>query len=109
MSEPKPRDVAGDPPVDQRTSSISLTGRATRWIQVLQDFGHLDNDGTDRLLIFIADLAAKEQAPSDDPCARVWVDVDLVRRAAAILLARDQGESPHLPLLLEEDWPLLFS
>ncbi|MCA9491192.1 MAG: hypothetical protein KC621_14780 [Myxococcales bacterium] len=78
-----------------------VEGRAARWLRLLQDFGHLDADGQDRLLVAVAELAAESGHPPDLP-----VGLDLVRRAAAILLLPDD-----LPMsqILEEDWPLLFS
>jgi hypothetical protein len=80
---------------------VRLTGRAARWVQLVQDFGHLDQDGVDRLLIAVADLHAEGMGTDG------LIDLPAVRRAAAILLAHppDDGE---LPLILEEDWPLLF-
>jgi hypothetical protein len=85
------------------TVSVRLTGRASRWVQLLQDFGHLDQEGVDRLLIAVADLHAESGGAPD-----AWVDLPTVRRAAAVLLANPPDDG-HLPLILEEDWPLLFS
>ena len=83
------------------TPSVRLTGRAARWVHLLQEFGHLDHDGIDRLLITIADLHL-EMGGADGG----WVDLPLVRRAAAVVLtSNDEGV---LPMILEEDWPLLF-
>lgn len=79
-----------------------LDGRAARWVQLLQDFGHLDADGQDRLLVAVAELAAESGHPADRP-----VGLDMVRRAAAILLLPDDDHP--MPQILEEDWPLLFS
>jgi hypothetical protein len=73
-----------------------------RWVHLLQDFGHLDQEGIDRLLITAADLHADLGGSSEG-----WVDLPLVRRAAALVLTADEDESA-LPLILEEDWPLLF-
>jgi hypothetical protein len=85
------------------TVTVRLSGRAARWIRLLQDFGHLDQEGTDRLLIAVADLHA-ETGGADD----ALVDLPEVRRAAALILtgAPDDGQ---LPMILEEDWQLLFS
>lgn len=80
----------------------SLTGRAVRWLKVLEDFGHLAPDGVDRLYVGIAEVAAQSGHPTDRP-----IDLPLVRRAAAIVLAPPADEP--LPPLLDEDWPLLFS
>lgn len=83
------------------TVSVRLTGRAARWVRLLQDFGHLDSDGVDRLLVAVADLHAELGGGRDG-----WVDLPLVRRAAAVLLCSSDGQ---LPPILEEDWPLLFA
>jgi hypothetical protein len=72
-----------------------------RWIHLLQDFGHLDADGVDRLLITVADLHAELGGAKDG-----WIDLPLVRRAAAMILTARDDEP--LPIILEEDWPLLF-
>jgi hypothetical protein len=78
---------------------VKLTGRAARWVQLLQDFGHLDPEGANRLMVGIAEL----QAADGGRCA----DLSLVRRAAAIVLFGD-GEAEG-PSVLDDDWPLLFS
>ena len=85
------------------TVSVRLTGRAARWIHLLHDFGHLDGESVDRLLIAVADLHAELGGEPD-----AWIDLPLVRRAAAVLLLtlRDDGS---MSMILEEDWPLLFS
>lgn len=85
------------------TVSVRLTGRAARWIHLLHDFGHLDTESVDRLLIAVADLHAELGGESGE-----WIDLALVRRAAAVLLmtSRDDGS---MSMILEEDWPLLFS
>ncbi|MBA2319590.1 MAG: hypothetical protein H0V89_00420 [Deltaproteobacteria bacterium] len=76
---------------------IRLTGRATRFVALLAEYGHLDADGVNRVL-----LAAAELVPDGHPAA---VDIDLVRRAAAILLAPPTDVTGPLA----EDWALLFS
>ena len=81
---------------------VVLSGRAARWLRLLEDFGHLGPEASDRLCVGIADLAVRSGVPEGEP-----VDLDLVRRAAAITLA-PSGDEP-LSLTLEEDWPLLFS
>jgi hypothetical protein len=81
---------------------VAITGRATRWLKLLEDFGHLTPEAMDRLYIGVAELAAQSGHPPAEP-----VDLPLVRRAAAIVLAPTTDEP--LPVLLEEDWPLLFS
>lgn len=81
---------------------VVLTGRAHRWLKLLEDFGHLTPEAMDRLYVGIAELAAQSGAPAGAP-----VDLPLVRRAAAVYLAPDAQD--HLPPALDEDWPLLFS
>jgi hypothetical protein len=81
---------------------VVLTGRAARWLKLLEDFGHLTPEAMDRLYVGVAELAVHVGHPLDQP-----VDLPLVRQAASMFLA-PQGEAP-LPPLLEEDWPLLFS
>ena len=85
------------------TVSVRLTGRAARWVHLLQDFGHLDTEAFDRLLIAVADLHAQLGGKND-----AWVDLPLVRRAAAVQLMAAQEEGP-MSIILEEDWSLLFS
>ncbi|MBX2798765.1 MAG: hypothetical protein KTR31_13880 [Myxococcales bacterium] len=80
---------------------LKLTGRATRWIQLLQDFGHVDIAGADQLVMAAANLHADLQVEGDR------IDLGLVRRAAAMLLFPPGGEGTGP--VLEEDWPLLFS
>lgn len=80
---------------------VKLTGRAARWMQLLEDFGHLDPDGIDRVMVGVADLC-----PPGPDGARV-ADLAEVRRAAAmVLFPATLGRSGSL---LDEDWPLLFS
>lgn len=81
--------------------AVSLSGRAARWIQLLQEFGHLDAGGADRLIVAAADLHAELGVPGDR------IDLGTVRRAAAMVLF---PTGPHDPSpVLEDDWPLLFS
>jgi hypothetical protein len=83
--------------------TIRLTGRAHRWVGLLQEFGHLDTEGADRLLVAVAELHA-DMGGEDGAI----VDLPLVRRAAAMLLV--PTELPEgLPALLDDDWPLFFS
>lgn len=81
--------------------TLKLTGRAARWIQLLQDFGHLDASSADQLVMAAADLHAEMQTVGDR------IDLALVRRAAAMMLF-GSGASEPSPVL-DEDWPLLFS
>lgn len=77
---------------------VRLTGKAARFVQILQDFGHLDEDSAMRLLLEV------------DPSGLLGddlADLDDVRRAAAIaLFERADGD---ITGILGEDWPLLFS
>lgn len=77
---------------------VRLTGKAARFMQILQDFGHLDEDAAMRLLLEIEPSGAI----GDD-----LADLDDARRAVAIaLFERLDGE---IGGILAEDWPLLFS
>lgn len=76
-----------------------LSGRAARFALMLRDFGHVDDEGVNRLLLGSADLRG--------PGAGGPVDLDEVRRAAAILLFPDVGSEPGS--VLDQDWPILFS
>jgi len=90
---------------------IRLTGRAARFVELLGEYGHLDAEAINRVLLGAAELKTDG--------ADVPVDVDIVRKAAAMLLFPGL-DSPvtALPASLElavgptalaEDWPLLFS
>lgn len=81
--------------------TIRLTGRAARWVRLLQDFGHLDSEAVDRLLIGIADLYPEATLPPGE-----LIDLPVVRRAAAVILS---ANAAPLSPILEEDWPLLFA
>ncbi len=79
--------------------SVRLTGRAARYVYLLRDFGHLDEQGVDQLLLSIADGEGDGHG--------VLVDVGVVRRHAATMLfvdfsADDAG-------ILADDWTMLFS
>ena len=78
---------------------VVLTGRAARWIALLHDYGHLDGDATNRLMLGVAELV---------PAGETQVDLDVVRRAAAMMLF-PAGESDLSGTPLGEDWSLLFS
>jgi hypothetical protein len=96
------------------TVTIRLTGRASRWVSLLQEFGHIDTDGADRLLVAVAELHA-DMGGADG----ALVDLPLVRRAAAMLLVPvdpgaevppdPQATPAGIPALLDDDWPLFFS
>ncbi len=74
-----------------------VSGRAARFVHMLRDFGHLDAEGADRLLLGAMDMLGPGGV----------VELRDVRRAAAMMLFSDPGEpgSPHLAA----DWPILFS
>ena len=77
---------------------VRLTGKAARFMQILQDFGHLDEEAAMRLLLDIEPSGVL----GDD-----IADLDDARRAAAIaLFERLDGD---IGGILGEDWPLLFS
>lgn len=81
---------------------VRLTGRAMRFLWLLQDFGHLDEDRLNEIFIGLADIAGntKEQP----------VDLPLVRRvAAAVLFGQGENLRDIESGVLAEDWPLLFS
>lgn len=76
-----------------------LSGRAARFVQMLRDFGHLDDEGVNRLVLGAADLLG--------PGANGEVGLAEVRRAAAMMLF-PEGPEDNGPIL-EADWPILFS
>ncbi len=78
---------------------VELTGRASRFVFMLRDFGHLDDEGVNRLLLGAADLRVHGVVGP--------VDLPEIRRAAAMMLF-PEGEGPPAALLLA-DWPILFS
>ncbi len=81
----------------RRPHVLRLTGSAARYLQVLQDFGHLDDEQVARVVMAITPRGRGPQL----------AEVSDVRRAAAVhLFDRTSGE---LDGLLAEDWPLLFS
>ncbi len=79
--------------------NVRLTGRAARFVQMLQDFGHLDSESADRLLLGVADLRG--------PDVDAMVDLPQVKRAAAMLLF-PEGPDGHTGVLAQ-DWAILFS
>ena len=83
--------------------SSKLTGKAARWLSIVEEFGHLAGDDVDRLLVGAAELSPRASEASMAVPARI--DDRLLRRAAAIMLFGNEADSPAL----EEDWPLLFS
>jgi len=69
-------------------------------MQLLHDFGHLDYDDLNRMLLMVGDVVSDE--------TRV-IDIADVRRAAAMWLFPEGGSEADLSGLLGEDWPILFS
>ena len=81
-------------------TEVQLSGRAARFLFLLRDFGHITEEGVDRLLLGAADLR--------DPSSSGPLELEDVRRAASMLLfaERDGDLSEGL---LGSDWPILFS
>ena len=78
---------------------LVVTGAAARYLQVLEDFGHLTSGAPARVVLGAAELGLHENGS---------VRLDDVRRSAAILLfstAANDGTAE----VLSQDWPLLFS
>jgi hypothetical protein len=82
----------------KRPSVVRLTGRAARYLQILQDFGHLDDEQVARVVLAVPGATGRRLPLADLP--------DVRRAAASLLFDRSQGE---LDGVLAEDWPLLFS
>lgn len=78
--------------------TVQLTGRAARYIQLLLEFGLVDPDTANRVVVGVAEMVQGRVA-----------DVADVRRAAAMVLFPSEEEGPALDGVLAEDWPLLFS
>ncbi len=79
--------------------SVRLTGRATRFLQLLQDYGHLDDQGFDQVLLGLAEIVGTQEG--------ALVDLPMVRRMAAATLFGPDAEDPEG--VLTQDWPFLFS
>lgn len=77
---------------------VRLSGKASRFLQLLQDFGHLDDDSAAQVMLGVGDPMGRGRRSVDLPEVR--------RAAAAMLFSRGEGD---LDALLAEDWPLLFS
>jgi len=77
--------------------SVVLTGRASRFLRVLQELGHLDDEGWAQVV-----LAAAREAGDDRR-----VGPELIRRHAARLLFERTGGQESPPL--DRDWRVLFS
>ena len=78
--------------------AVRISGRAVRFLELLQEYGHLDNEGLNRVLLGAGEVDGAPLAGR--------VDVAEARRAAAMVLfhAADPDNGA-----LAEDWPLLFS
>lgn len=79
---------------------IRLTGRAARFLNILVELGHLDDDGVNQVV-----LSLHAPAHSSGPAL---ADYATVRAAAAWVLAERLGDAP-VEGALAEDWNLLFS
>jgi hypothetical protein len=84
--------------------TVKVDGKSARWVQMLEDFGHLSPDDADRLLVGVGELVV--EGPQRLGQRAVSVDGRAVRRAAAMLLF---SQSVEVSKALDEDWPLLFS
>lgn len=74
-----------------------FSGRAARFVDLLQDYGHLDDQGANRLLVTVAELrGGSDESP---------IDLDAVRKVAAMVLFSDEEPAAALT----EDWRYLFS
>jgi hypothetical protein len=96
ISAPPPTRTGRTP----RVVRVRITGRAHRFLQMMQDLGHLEEeDVTDVLLSLHAANGSRGPAIAD---------LDTVRAAVAYLLFQDdEGSGPGG--ILAEDWPHLFS
>jgi hypothetical protein len=81
-------------------TQVKLTGRASRFLQIIEDLGHLDGEGVHEVML------ALDSSP--DVTGAVLADLDSVKQAAASVLFMRAGEL-GIDGILAEDWPLLFS
>jgi len=79
---------------------LALSGRAARWLHLLQDLGHIDLATADELVIAASDLHRELSQEGDR------VQFHTIRQAAAMLLFTADSEPTSM---LDDDWPLLFS
>lgn len=77
---------------------VYITGRAGRFLRLLQEFGHLDDEAVSRI-----ELGLGEEGPP----ASGRLDLATARRASARALF--EAHEGVVDGLLAEDWPLLFS
>lgn len=77
-----------------------ITGRAARWLELVKDYGHLDDETLDALLTAIAEDYGEP--------GEALVDLPEVRRIAAELLFDRSPEGEDGDDVVAEDWALLF-
>lgn len=75
---------------------VRLTGKSERYVKLLQQYGHLDEDGVNRLLLAVSEVVGNERRP---------VELPMLRRIAAMILINEAKSEA----LLEADWEMLFS
>ena len=85
--------------MNRQIRMVRMTGRASRFLQIVRDLGHLDNAGVETVMLTIAEEAGRQGA--------TVVDLPAVRRQVAAGLFGDLVESEQG--VLSEDWRLLFS
>jgi len=77
-----------------------ITGRAARWLELVKDYGHLDDETLDALLVAIADDFGEIE--------ETLVDLPDIRRLAAEVLFDRSPEGEDGDDVIAEDWALLF-
>lgn len=82
------------------TREIRLSGKAAHFLQLLQDFGHLDDTTGTRAIMALA------EDPTVARDGRAGL-LDVRRAAAQVLFLRDAESEPDA--VLAADWPVLFS
>lgn len=83
-----------------RVSRIRLTGRAMRFINLVAELGHLDEEAISRVVLSLE--------PPPGSKGTVIADIDVIRPAVAWTLA-ERLEGAPADSALAEDWALLFS
>lgn len=76
---------------------VRVTGRASRFLRLLQDFGHLDDEAVARI-----ELGLGHEGPVPPT-----LDLDAARLASARALF--EAHEGIIDGLLAEDWPILYS
>lgn len=79
---------------------LALSGRAARWLNLLQDLGHIDLSTADELIMAASDLHRELRYEG------TRVGLETIRQAAAMFLFATES---HPATMLDDDWPLLFS